>query len=92
MNKRRRPVAICIRCNAVYGVSGTNERCGRTVGNERCGGGISSALNDDDWEECPARAATGDKSGAICARCSGAGWLFVRDTWPRKRPPKSPTA
>jgi hypothetical protein len=83
---RPKPVAICTRCNAVYDVTGINERCGRTVnGNERCGGGISSALNDSDWEECPSCVARGEKGGAICAPCAGSGWLFVRDMpWLRK--------
>lgn len=86
LNKKPRPVAICTRCGAIYSLSGVNERCGRTVtGNKRCGGGISSALNDNDWEECPSCAATGDKGGAICASCAGTGWLFVRDKWPKKR-------
>jgi hypothetical protein len=80
MNKRRRPVAICTRCGAIYSVEGINQRCGRTVNGERCGGAISSALNKDtDWEECPTCGATGDKGRVICAQCSGSGWLFVRD-------------
>jgi len=41
--------------------------------NDECDGVISSALNDNDWEECPACSASG------CPECNGVGWHFVRD-------------
>src|SRR5262249_45516379 len=80
--KQPKPVTICTHCRVVgYSLTGINERCGRTVWrNERCRGVISSALNENDWKECPLCGGFGWKgtSSTKCEQCSGSGWLFVR--------------
>jgi hypothetical protein len=79
--KRRKPIAICTDCHApVYDANRINGRCGRMLGRDTCRGVISSALNENDWEECTACSGSGFKgeSTARCESCEGAGWLFVR--------------
>jgi hypothetical protein len=56
-----------------------NEQCRRTVLHaQRCKGTNQSVLGDDDWAECPYRAASGYDRAALCFRCRGSGWVFVR--------------
>jgi len=73
-SKQPRPVTICTHCRTVgYSLDSINARCGRTVWrNERCRGGISSALNENDWQECPDCSGTGYKTEmSRCTQCDG---------------------
>jgi hypothetical protein len=86
-SKRVKPVAVCTSCGAVsYNVTVANKPCGRSYtesgrGTRRCKGGMSSALNITDWEECLSCAA----SAEFQDECSDVGWICVRDqSWLRK--------
>jgi hypothetical protein len=60
-------------------MGGIGQRCGQKFGGKRCKGVNSSALNTQDWEECPTCQATGREGGARCPQCDGDGWRYVRD-------------
>jgi hypothetical protein len=78
--KRRRPCTSCTKCRAPgYHISLTKGRCGRIVDGERCTGIIQSAVQVNDWAECPSCAGTGWEGDKTCSHCDGrSGWLFVR--------------
>jgi hypothetical protein len=78
--QKPRPVAVCTRCRAVsYSANLINGRCGQMAGNKQCIGVIGNAMNDTDWDECPACAGSGMKGATRCGRCDGSGWLHIRD-------------
>jgi hypothetical protein len=80
MAKRKKPVTFRTKCGTVgYNIGAANGRCGQMSNRKRCTDGISSALNENDWVECPACIAEGSKDGKTCMRCDGSGWMLVRD-------------
>ena len=76
---RPKPVTFCTVCGRVgYNIATANQRCGQTFNRKRCRGVNTSALNVNDWSECPSCAATGGENGKTCHQCDGAGWLARR--------------
>ncbi|MGH9549580.1 MAG: hypothetical protein ACRD3W_09400, partial [Terriglobales bacterium] len=59
-NIRPKPIAVCTRCHGTYRVEGIHHICGRIIDRKMCGGGIISAIQEDDWDECPSCKASGD--------------------------------
>lgn len=77
--KREKPVAVCTRCGAYSRrVEVINQRCSNVYGRKRCKGVWGSALNYNDWEECPTCEATGRESSGRCSQCDGFAWIYVR--------------
>lgn len=77
--KKRKPMAICSHCRAVfYTPLNINRGCDRRLPEGRgCVGCIRSASNPDDWAECNTCLALGEVQSEICSACDGAGWRFV---------------
>jgi hypothetical protein len=77
--KLERPVGICRRCRAVVrSFDEIGKKCARPLPYAaKCPGVIRSALAKDEWSECPLCHATGRADDINCARCNGAGWIFV---------------
>jgi hypothetical protein len=85
--KKPKPVTFCNACGVVGYVATSVQRCGLTFqsvgGSRRCKGGIITAIQITDWEECPSCFAL--ETEQPCAECRGAGWIPVRDkAWLRK--------
>src|SRR5262249_10453984 len=81
MEKRPLPVTCCTVCGVVgYTIERANTQCGKRFDGKRCKGTISSALQENDWAECPSCNSTGwaGLKGLRCTQCDGAGWLFAR--------------
>ena len=79
IGKRGHPVAACTLCGRFeYQVQNINGRCSAQVGNKRCRGVSSSALDLTDWKECGDCAATGRRDDAECSSCNGSGWHYLR--------------
>ena len=76
---RQKPVAFCNRCGAVsYSATVINGNCGRMVGGKKCKGVNASALNENDWTECPVCKGFGTNGGKSCEPCQGSGWVATR--------------
>lgn len=90
MEKQPKPCAVCTDCGRPsYSLSAINNPCGRSIGFKKyCKGVKGSALNDNDWAECPTCHGEGSQVGKKCEQCDGAGWIFVRDQpWLTSRRP-----
>ncbi|MDX1497886.1 MAG: hypothetical protein R3352_10045 [Salinisphaeraceae bacterium] len=72
---KQRPVGICDVCgNYAYREEEINQGCRAHHQGETCTGGVTGAVNDSDWEKCPA--CTGKGLDVVdCPQCAGAGWL-----------------
>jgi hypothetical protein len=84
VGKRERPVAICARCLTPYrAFEHVGRRCSKILpGERRCPGVVRTAIEREEWLECPACAAGGAVGDAPCARCSGEGWIYLgRALW-----------
>jgi hypothetical protein len=79
--RQQLPVMHCTRCGHLgYDITLANQRCGqRPDGKNRSKGLNTSAIGIGDFEECPVCVATGSVGDTRCERCSGHGWLYVRD-------------
>jgi len=78
--KKLPPVAVCTVCGEFsYRVETINNQCASQHGGKRCRGVFGSAINDDDWQECPSCHGAETIDGKPCAHCAGVGWRFVRD-------------
>jgi hypothetical protein len=77
--KLDRPVGICPRCHAVVrSFDEIGKKCARPLPYAtKCPGVIRSALDKNEWSECPSCLATGHIDGT-CMQCNGAGWVYVR--------------
>lgn len=77
--KQPQPVAVCTKCGAYSRrVEVINQQCSERPGGKRCKGVWGSALNYNDWAECPTCEATGREAGNRCSQCDGFGWIYVR--------------
>jgi hypothetical protein len=77
--KKLHPVAVCRMCHGItYRTEAINQRCGRSPRGRRCRGVFRSAVNEGDWKECTACAATGKYEERQCPFCDGIGWHFMK--------------
>jgi hypothetical protein len=78
-SKRGKPSTQCSRCGkVVHDINYANKRCYEEVNRKRCEGIFISMLRADDWEECSG-CTTGRTDGGRCIKCSGDGWINIRD-------------
>ena len=74
--KVKRPKGFCAKCGAAqYDVASIGLQCLRTVAGMRCMGTVESALEENDWSECPSCSATGRVEDEVCYRCGEGGWI-----------------
>jgi len=79
MAKQPAPVTICtVCCRAGYNSIIVGTLCGRSYDGKRCGGVISSAIQEKVWAECPSCQAEGWIGRNSCAECDGTGWSYMR--------------
>src|SRR3974390_3937919 len=80
VEKLERPVGIGARCHSVVrSYDEIGQKCGRPLAYApKCPGVIRSALDKNEWSECPSCLATGRSDDSGWARCPGAGWSFAR--------------
>jgi hypothetical protein len=79
-SKKEKPSAQCPRCGKVaHDIRYVNERCNAQINGKRCDGFFRSMLHPGDWKECPGCNATGRTDESRCIKCSGEGWINVRD-------------
>lgn len=76
--QRERPVGVCPRCHAVVRAFGQiGKKCAKPLPfGAKCPSVIRSALEADEWTECPDCGATGRIDASVCPRCEGEGWLY----------------
>jgi hypothetical protein len=77
---RPKPVTFCTNCRAFgYNIGVASGKCGRKVDGKKCKGTVQSAIQENDWIDCPSCKATGLDGDRTCRQCIGSGWIFVRN-------------
>lgn len=67
----------CTECaGAGYNARVANNRCCKTIGEQRCNG-VNAIAQNSDWIDCTQCQATGYYRNKECPQCKGAGYLFA---------------
>jgi hypothetical protein len=77
---RPKPITFCTNCRVFgYNMDVTSRKCGRKVDGNMCKGTVQSAIEENDWIDCPSCKTTGLDGIRTCRQCTGSGWIFVRN-------------
>jgi hypothetical protein len=75
-----RPVGSCAKMpQSGRSFDEIGKKCARPLPAEKkCPGIIRTAIDADQWSQCPSCLGSGRVDDNICEKCGGEGWVYVR--------------